>query len=122
MESQTETLVSTIQSLVDTVRSSTSPPSLTTHHLSVLTATISEITATTTSVASSLPSLRKRTDSIIAAMQDCREKLERAGKEVENANGAELEGVRRKLPPVAFEVARQTKELVARVEGMGEQG
>lgn len=66
--------------------------------------------------------LRARTEEVLLGLAGCRGRLLRADREAggvgdEGALWAEVVG---RLPPLAFEVARWTKELVQRVEGGGE--
>lgn len=67
--------------------------------------------------------LRDRTAAVLEGLKDCRGRLldaEREGETGRDGRGGQeawAEMVRR-LPPLAFEVARRTKELAQRVDGV----
>lgn len=61
--------------------------------------------------------LRQASEPAILALGQCRSRLEATVNEGEDAMTAEeLREVTNKLPPIAFEIARQTKDLVQRLE------
>ena len=52
-------------------------------------------------------------------LEDCKNKLLQAGDESQNYDGgASAKDFNQKLPPIAFQVARETRELVRRVQGI----
>lgn len=69
--------------------------------------------------------LRERTAEVLEGLKDCRGRLLHADGDAgrDGIEGQEewAEVVRR-LPPLAFEVARRTKELVQRVDGVEVEG
>lgn len=65
--------------------------------------------------------LRQRSEPIIQALDECRGRLMDTAAEGHNAISPEqLREVTNKLPPIAFEIARQTKELVQRLETLAQ--
>jgi len=76
--------------------------------------------------------LRVQADPVLKKLSGCRQRLIEAGergKEIADEGREDDEGERiwrqwnQSLPPIAFEIARETKELVLRVEAIdGDQG
>jgi len=76
--------------------------------------------------------LRVQADPVLKKLSSCRQRLVEAGekgKEIADEGREDDEGERiwrqwnQSLPPIAFEIARETKELVLRVEVIdGDQG
>jgi hypothetical protein len=65
--------------------------------------------------------LRSASEPVIAALDQCRNRLETTANEGGDASTPEqLREVTNKLPPIAFEIARQTKDLVQRLEATSE--
>lgn len=63
--------------------------------------------------------LRDRAGPIIRILADCRDSLAEVGEEGSRAMSAsEMREVTGKLPPIAFRIARETKELVQRLDQM----
>lgn len=61
--------------------------------------------------------LRERVGPIVQLLENCRYDLVGTGAEGENlTNAAEMRELTGKLPPIAFQIARETKELVQRVD------
>jgi len=86
-------------------------------NIQAITSTTSQIVQQTVSHVSA-PS---RGDSIAGLLSDCVERLEMAGREGENIDSEQdwtpyVKG----LPPLAFEIAREVKDLGAWVEAEGE--
>lgn len=68
-------------------------------------------------------SLREKALPITTILTECRKKLLSAGVESQGLDGlgrgaAEIKEFTARLPPLAFEIARETKQLVSRVEGL----
>ncbi|PGG98461.1 hypothetical protein GX51_06805 [Blastomyces parvus] len=63
--------------------------------------------------------LRDRAGPIIRILSECRDRLAQAGAEGSQAMSVgEMREVTGKLPPIAFQIARETKELVQRLDQM----
>ncbi|OAT09204.1 cell polarity protein [Blastomyces gilchristii SLH14081] len=63
--------------------------------------------------------LRDRAGPIIRILSECRDRLAEAGAEGNQAlSVSEMREVTGKLPPIAFQIARETKELVQRLDQM----
>lgn len=127
IEDQTTTLVSTIQTLVSTVRTPLpSPPTISTSLSQMAAISHTIINAIDRSMTSN-PELRQQADEIVNRLAKAREqvldRLDEAGQMPEDGPMGEDEergwvGWCKGLPPLAFEVARETKELVGVVEGL----
>jgi hypothetical protein len=123
LEDQTAVLVQTIQNLVQLVRNDADIDEVM-EEINVITDVVGQVNEETAQAAGpSGPELVKR-------LADCRERLLEAGKRgLELSGGNNGGGESREwrmwtqtLPPIAFEIARETKELVQRVEGLGDDG
>ncbi|KAI9659025.1 MAG: component of the polarisome [Bathelium mastoideum] len=126
IDDQTATLVSSIQPLVSTIRSVSNSSSaidlapIQSHIASIANTVDDIVTATSdamrapsfsteTSVsAATAATLEKHTGPILRVLEECRVGLLEAGEE--------REGIRGKVPGLAFKIARGTKELVLRVD------
>lgn len=127
IEDQTTTLVSTIQTLVSTVRTPLpSPPTINTSLSQMAAISHTIINAIDRSMTSN-PQLRQEADEIVNRLAKAREqvldRLDEAGQMPEDGPQGEDEergwiGWCKGLPPLAFEVARETKGLVGVVEGL----
>ena len=119
LEGQTEGLVETIQALVSSIRTEDGLLSVRTHI-----DTISDVVGkVVTSVDAAMsqpdanPALRERVGPVVQLLERCRDNLVDTGAEGSNlTNPAEIQEVTSKLPPIAFQIARETKELVQRVD------
>lgn len=118
VEDQTEGLVQSIQALVSSIRAE--------EDLSMIRTHISAISSVVTNVASSTehlihkpdvnPTLRERSGPIVQTLEYHRGRLTDATAEGDSVSSAEeLHAITNKLPPIAFEIARETKELVQRL-------
>lgn len=133
LEDQTESLVQSIQSLVSSIRGTDDIVSVQTHIDTISTVVGKVVSSTEAAIASpkSSPALRERTGPIIQILTDCRQGLLNAGREGDridqtNPDPEQIREITNKLPPIAFQIARETKELVQRVdqlelEGEGEE-
>ncbi|KAJ5550914.1 Spa2 homology (SHD) of GIT [Penicillium sp. DV-2018c] len=119
VEDQTDGMVQQIQALVASIRAEDNLQSVQTH----VTA-ISDVVANVVSATEHLmrersadTSLREASEPVIAALDQCRGRLTATAGEGEDAASPEqLRELTNKLPPIAFEIARQTKDLVQRLE------
>lgn len=77
------------------------------------------------------PSLRSQSQPVIKKLSACRERIITAGdkgREIANEGreddegDAEWKAWNQSLPPIAFEIARETKELVLRVDVLDGEG
>lgn len=119
MEDQADGLVQSIQSLVASIRGEESMTTIRTH--------VSAIASIVTNVSSSTehlitrpdtnPVLRQRAGTSIETLEYQRSRLVGATAEGEGAADlGQLRAVANQLPPIAFEIARETKELVQRLD------
>jgi hypothetical protein len=120
LEDQTAVLVQTIQNLVQLVRGDAGIEQVS-EEISVITDVVEQVTAETTRTAPGGP---QRGAEMVRRLADCRERLVEAGmrgRELAEggSGGKEWKMWTQTLPPIAFEIAREMKELVARVERLG---
>ncbi|KAE8373232.1 hypothetical protein BDV26DRAFT_272503 [Aspergillus bertholletiae] len=119
VEDQTEGLVQSIQALVASIRAEDGLTTIRTH--------VSAISSIVTNVSSSTahfihkpevnPVLRQRAGPIIEKLDQHRSHLMGTATEGEEATSTEqVRNATNKLPPIAFEIARETKELVQRLD------
>ncbi|KAI1609541.1 hypothetical protein EDD36DRAFT_74183 [Exophiala viscosa] len=119
LEDRTDVLVQSITLLVDAIRNDEDMP-VVRDHISAIAATIENVVSSverTRNEPSSYQSiLTERLGPIISILQDCGEKLLQASTNSTAYEGRpESKEFMQKLPPLAFQVARETKELVSRV-------
>jgi hypothetical protein len=128
LEDQTAVLVQTIQSLVAAVRNDSGLTAITTE-LGTISSTISSILSSTSQTMSSSPSLHQQSSAIVDKLSSCKQRVDLAGsrgREIAERedDAADLEWKQwcQGLPPLAFEVARETKELVRVVDEVETEG
>ncbi|KAL1636287.1 component of the polarisome [Neofusicoccum ribis] len=115
LEDQTTDLVNSIQPLVQEIRSSPAgaplPEQNIQQHINDINRTVYDIGSKTREAVSNTRNgaLAKHATPVVDLLEDCREGLLSALDENEA-------GMREKIPPLAFKIARATKELVLRVE------
>lgn len=119
LEDRTDVLVQAITLLVDAIRNDEDMP-VVRDHISAIATTIDNVVTsverTRNEPSSYQSTLTERSGPIMAILQDCREKLVQASTDSANIDGqAKSKEFMQKLPPLAFQVARETKELVSRV-------
>jgi hypothetical protein len=89
-------------------------------HISSISTVVNNVVTSTDDAArkpGAPPALQERTGPIVQTLANCRNRLSRTGAEGENIiNATQLREITSKLPPIAFEIARETKELVQRVD------
>lgn len=121
VEDQTDGMVQSIQSLVASIRAEQEMSTVETH--------VSDIANVVANVVSSAQhfinqrsgdaTLRELSEPTVHALEDCRGRLLGTASEGHSASSPEqLREVTNQLPPIAFEIARQAKELVQRLESM----
>jgi hypothetical protein len=113
LEDQTDGLVQSITSLVDSVRNDDAMPTIQLH-MATISATIENVVnsvdRTGNEPSSYQMTLREKSEPIVSILQNCREQMS----QISNESPAGKEIVQQ-LPPLAFRIARETKELVSRV-------
>ena len=116
LEDQTDGLVQSITSLVDSVRKEDAMPTVQLHMTTISTTienVINSVDRTGNEPSSYQALLRERCGPIVLILQDCRVQM----LQVSNQSSSDVEAVQQ-LPPLAFKIARETKELVSRVMGI----
>ncbi|KAJ5808165.1 Spa2 homology (SHD) of GIT [Penicillium riverlandense] len=110
VEDQTDGLVQSIQSLVASIRAEDGLTTVQTH-VSAISDVVANVVSSTEHLVherSSDKALRERAEPIVQVLDECRARLE--------GTAADGPDAINKLPPIAFEIARQTKELVHRLD------
>lgn len=111
LEDQTDGIVQSITALVDAIRND-AIKSTVQGHVSVVASTVENIVnsveRTGNEPSSYQRALGEKSGPILKILQDCRTNLLKA------SEGADRESTQ-KLPPLAFQIARETKELVSRI-------
>lgn len=129
LEDQTAFLVQMIQSLVSSIRSDSGVGSIIAELASIAAVVEKVMQATETSMdgtSDAAAQLRQEAEGIVRKLEACRERVLDAGERGaelarEQAPEAEWKVWTQGLPPVAFEIARETKELVRVVDGLDEE-
>ncbi len=119
LEDQTDGLVQSITSLVDAIRNNEAMSSIR-NHMTTICGTIENV-ATSVERTANEPStyqiaLMEKSRPILTILQDCRAQMTQARDEssaYDNTPGEK--DFTQKLPPLAFKIARETKELVSRI-------
>ncbi|OAX81126.1 hypothetical protein ACJ72_04538 [Emergomyces africanus] len=133
LEDQTEGVVQSIQALVSSIRAEPDDMSAIRTHIDAISAVVGNVISATESAMTrqqqqhstnnTTLALRDRAGPIIRILSDCRDKLAETGVEGSRAMSAsEMREVTGKLPPIAFQIARETKELVQRLDQMDMMG
>ena len=107
-----------IQALVAAIRSEEPLPTIRSQ-ISTIAAVVGKVVSATESSMrdpSYPPALRERAEPIIQNLGGCKEKLLHAAEESARLDTAGAKDFTNRLPPLAFEIARETKELVQRIE------
>ncbi|KAH1878799.1 hypothetical protein KXX01_004891 [Aspergillus fumigatus] len=119
IEDQTDGLVQSIQALVASVRAEDVLTTISTH-VSAISSIVSKVSSSTEHFINRSNAgrvLRERSGPILETLNLHRTRLLETTAEGEDAvNIAEHREVIKKLPPIAFEIARETKELVHRLD------
>ncbi|PWY78585.1 putative cell polarity protein [Aspergillus sclerotioniger CBS 115572] len=114
VEDQTNGLVQSIQALIDSIRADRGLTTINTH-VSAICSVVTNVTSSTQHFVKrpeSNPALRQRIDPIIEMLEYHKHRLMGAAAEGDTSNSPEqLRDVTNKLPPIAFEIPRVTKEL-----------
>ncbi|OJD27271.1 hypothetical protein ACJ73_01340 [Blastomyces percursus] len=148
LEDQTEGVVQSIQALVSSIRAEPDDMSAIRTHIDAISAVVSKVIDATESAMTRQQQqhqrqnhqrsnsnndnqnttdlninnntiLRDRAGPIIRILSECRDKLAEAGAQgIQAMSVSEMREVTGKLPPIAFQIARETKELVQRLDQM----
>ncbi|KAH0562286.1 hypothetical protein GP486_003017 [Trichoglossum hirsutum] len=111
LEEQTEGMVQSIQSLVSSIRADDGMPIIR-NHIADIAIVVGKVVSSTEVAMGQAgnATLRDRGGSIVRKLSDCRAKLLEVNSEGENIREpALLKEFTNKLPPLAFEIARETK-------------
>ncbi|CAG8074807.1 unnamed protein product [Penicillium nalgiovense] len=119
VEDQTDGMVQQIQALVASIRAEDNLHTVQTHVSAISNVVMNVVSATEQLMRerSGDIALRQTSEPVIAALDQCRGRLATTASEGEDTTTPEqLRELTNKLPPIAFEIARQTKDLVQRLE------
>jgi hypothetical protein len=114
-------MVQSIQALVASIRAGEQLHTVQTHvnDISGVVANVVNYTERLMHERSGDVALRQTSEPVIHALEQCRNRLVATAEEGQDATTPEeLREVTNKLPPIAFEIARETKDLVQRLESM----
>ena len=119
LEDQTDGLVQSITSLVDAIRGDEAMATIRSYIMTIA-STIENITSSVERTGNEPSSYQARliekSRPIVTILQDCRSKLLRADNDASSFESKlESKEFTQKLPPLAFQTARETKELVSRI-------
>lgn len=119
VEDQTDSMVQSIQALVAGIRSEQGLHNIETH-ASAISDVVGRVVNATENLMherSNDVALRETSEPFVHTLDECRGRLMNTVAEGHNAASPEaLREVTNQLPPIAFEIARQNKELVQRLE------
>ncbi|WEW58976.1 component of the polarisome [Emydomyces testavorans] len=119
LEDQTEGLVQAIQALVASIRAE-DDISVVQTHITSISSVVKNVVASTDAIAqpNANPALRERAGPVVEMLSSCCRQLVDAGQRGDQVRGdpEQMREVTGKLPPIAFQIARETKELVQRVD------
>ncbi|TEY34763.1 hypothetical protein BOTCAL_0619g00030 [Botryotinia calthae] len=130
LEDQTALLVQNIQSLVSSIRSEGGISAISTQ-IDAIANVVGEVVASTEEAMVNNPEIRSQCQPVLTKLSGCREKIIAAGEEgreiaiegrEDDKGDAEWRAWNQSLPPIAFEIARETKELVLRVDVLDGEG
>ncbi|KAK2873462.1 hypothetical protein FQN49_002354 [Arthroderma sp. PD_2] len=119
LEDQTSSLVHSIQSLVASIRGEDPMSAIQMHINTIADAVEKVVSSTETAMAKpdANPALRERAVPVVEILARQRDDLLDIGAEgSKTSDPAEIRELNSKLPPIAFQIARETKELVQRVD------
>lgn len=127
LEDQTDGLVHSIQSLVASIRAEEPMPSIRSHISDIASIVGSVVSATESSIQDSTPisaALKLKAESSVKALAQCKGKLMTVSAESESLDASssrgEIKALTQRLPPLAFEIARETKELSQKIDLIGD--
>ncbi|KAJ6171816.1 Spa2 homology (SHD) of GIT [Penicillium chermesinum] len=121
VEDQTDSMVQSIQALVEAIRSEQGLHNVETH-VSAISDVVGRVVSATEGLIhdrSHDVALRETSEPYVHVLDECRGRLMNTVAEGHHAASPEaLREVTNQLPPIAFELARQNKELVQRLESL----
>ncbi|KAI9717878.1 MAG: hypothetical protein M1812_004405 [Candelaria pacifica] len=121
LEDQTEGLVRSIQSLVASIRADEGLPAIV-KHIDSIAGFVSDVVTSTEATFGQTgdKDLRRQAEPITRSLAKCRTMLVNTGAEGRGINNpVALKEFTNKIPPLAFEIARETKELCQTVDQIG---
>lgn len=122
MENQTDLLVQTIQALVGSIRSEESMGAVNTHLAGILDVVDNVLSAAEGAMEDESwyqSTLKERSFEAVQILAASRDKLMTAGNDPKaQVDGPSSRTFTQRLPPLAFRIARETKDLVARIESV----
>ncbi|PQE29965.1 hypothetical protein CJF32_00000630 [Rutstroemia sp. NJR-2017a WRK4] len=130
LEDQTALLVQNIQTLVASIRSEGGINAIS-NGIDSIANVVGDVVAATEDVMSSNTALRSQSQPVLEKLSACRERILDAGDRGrmianqgrdDEEGDAEWRAWNQSLPPIAFEIARETKELVLRVDVLDGEG
>lgn len=114
-----------IQSLVASIRAEESLPSIRSHISEIVSVVTSVVSATESSIQAPgfvSETMRSKVEKSVATLAGSKAKLLAASADSESLDPSSAKGAvkmfTQRLPPLAFEIARETKELVQKIEIM----
>lgn len=108
LDEQTEGLVQTIQGLVGSIRAGENMPALRSHLVGI-SGVVGNVVSATERAIHNNPQYRERLAPVVQNLAASADRLKSASDDSDAAASS-------RLPPIAFEVARETRELVSRVD------
>lgn len=124
LEEQTDGLVQSIQALVGSIRAEDDAVTIKNHIneiASILGGVVSESQQTLNDIDNR--ALREQAKPTVDTLADCRAQLLDASVDIDKLNDAtSWKEFTKMLPPLAFKIARETKELVQRLDQVGTMG
>ncbi|EKV07837.1 SpaA [Penicillium digitatum PHI26] len=121
VEDQTDGMVQQIQALVASIRAEDNLQTVQ-MHVSAISNVVANVISATEHLMherSEDNALRETSEPVLAALNQCRGRLTAtAGEGKDAATPEQLRELTNKLPPIAFDIARQIKDLVQRLEAM----
>ncbi|KIX08193.1 uncharacterized protein Z518_02849 [Rhinocladiella mackenziei CBS 650.93] len=119
LEDQTDGLVQSITSLVDAIRGDKPTPTIRNHLTTIASAIeniVNSVERTGNEPSSYQTALTEKSRPMMTILQECRGKILQASTDSAAYDGKpEGKELTQKLPPLAFQIARETKELVSRI-------
>jgi uncharacterized protein Yka (UPF0111/DUF47 family) len=113
LEDQTDSMVQSITALVDAIRKDNATPTAGQHMSTIITSIenmVNSVDRTANEPSSYQSILRQRTGPILSILQDCKQQMVQASMQ----SAANVESLQQ-LPPLAFKIARETKQLVSTI-------
>jgi hypothetical protein len=113
LEDQTDSMVQSITALVDAIRKEDATPAAGQHMSTIITSIenmVNSVDRTANEPSSYQAVLRQKTGPILSILQDCKQQMVQASMQ----SATNVEGLQQ-LPPLAFKIAREMKQLVSTI-------